>query len=94
LDPILGPYFLCFKTNDKSSLAYFELGVWHIIPIKSNSENWKGTTCVWTWRLNLEAMMNNQYQEYNFIHGWTMNVFVVWLTSWDWLIYLFATMDE
>jgi hypothetical protein len=46
----------------------------------------------WTW--NLEATMNNQYQDYNFIHGWTMNVFVVWLTSWDWLIYLFATMDE
>jgi len=25
----------------------------------------------WTW--NLEATMNNQYQKYNFIHGWTMN---------------------
>jgi hypothetical protein len=25
---------------------------------------------------------------------WMMNVFVVWLTSWDWSIYLFATMDE
>jgi len=25
---------------------------------------------------------------------WMMNVFVVWLTSWDWFIYLFATMDE
>ncbi len=64
MDPILQPYFLCFKINDKSSFAYFELDMWHIVPIKSNSENWKGRLVFeygdWTW--NLETTMNNQYQ--------------------------------